>query len=204
MGDCAVLPNRILNDSLSRVVLGSLFILTLLPAISFADSHDLVKADKNTVRLVPQAFPELPDPIIRDLQNRRCSIPQPWESSRPSNVVSGEFKNPGQTDWAILCSVKGKSVILVYWSGSVDQVAEIPGTHSSDRKWIKGVAENKVGFSRLLTLTEDGFLYDHDEYYPQAAINYVHSNGIVGDYSSQRPTVHYWHENQWMTMVVTN
>ena len=199
-----MLLNKIQNHSLSRIVFACLFVLIALPGMASADSHDLDKADKNTIRLVPEAFPELPDPIVRDLKKRRCSVPQPWESSRPSNVVSGEFKVPGQTDWAILCSVKGQSVILVYWAGLVDQVEEIPGTYFSDRKWIKGVAENKVGFSRLLTLTDDGFLFDHYQYYPQAAINFVNSNGIVGDYFSQTPTVHYWHENQWVAMKVTN
>jgi hypothetical protein len=199
-----MLINKIQNYSLSRIVLACFFVLILWPGMASADSHDLDYADENTIRLVPEAFPELPDPIVRDLKKRRCSVPQPWESSRPSNVVSGEFKVPGQTDWAILCSVKGQSVILVYWAGLVDQVEEIPGTHFSDRKWIKGVAENKVGFSRLLTLTDDGFLFDHYEYYPQAAINFVNSNGIVGDYSSQTPTVHYWHENQWVAMKITN
>ncbi len=186
------------------IALVCFFVLTLWPGMASADSHDLEKADKNTIRLVPEAFPQLPDPIIRDLKSRRCSIPQPWESSRPSNVVSGELKVSGQTDWAILCSVKGKSSVLVYWGALVDQVEEIPGTQISDRKWIRGVAENKVGFSRLITLTKDGFLFDHHEYYPQAAINYVNSNGIVGNYSTQASTVHYWHENQWERMTAND
>jgi hypothetical protein len=197
-----MLLNKIQNYSLLRVFLVGLFVLALWPGMASADSHAVDKADKNTIRLVPEAFPELPDPIVRDLQKRRCSIPQPWKSSRPSNVVSGEFKNSGQTDWAILCSVKRKSTVLVYWGALVDQVEEIPGTKISDRKWIKGVAENKVGFSRLITLTNDGFLYDHHEHFPQAAISYVNSNGIVGDYSAQKSTVHYWHENQWVGMPV--
>ena len=117
-------------------------------------------------------------------------------------MVSGEFKIQGQTDWVILCSVKRKSTVLVYWNAMVSQVEEIPGTQTNDRQWIKGVAEDKVGFSRLLTLTNDGYLYDHHEHFPQAAISYVNSNGVVGDYSLQKSTVHYWHENHWVGMTI--
>ncbi len=36
---------------------------------------------------------------------------------KPTNVISGEFAERGQHDWAALCSSKGRSVIRVYWSG---------------------------------------------------------------------------------------
>jgi hypothetical protein len=37
---------------------------------------------------------------------------------KPKNVIKGEFARPGQTDWAVLCSVKGVPTILVFWDGS--------------------------------------------------------------------------------------
>jgi hypothetical protein len=184
-----------------RLLLCALFVTVSFSGVGHAHQTDSwEKAHKETVRLVPAAFPHLPDPIVRDLNERRCSIPQPWDSSRPQNVVSGEFRNPGQTDWAILCSVKEQSVILVYWGGSTDKVEEIPGSLSEDRKWLLGVGENRIGYSRLITAADDGYLLDQHEYYPAGAIHFVDSVGIVGTASKISPAVRYWHEGQWVEL----
>src|ERR1700730_8470134 len=74
-------------------------------------------ADAATVRLSPQSFHQLPHNIIRSLQNRGCTIPQEFGNSEPHNVVSGEFITRGRRDWAVLCSRKRSSSILVFWGG---------------------------------------------------------------------------------------
>ena len=54
-------------------------------------------------------------------------IPQeafsPANTKKANNVIKGEFARPGQTDWAVLCSVKGISTILVFWNGSENNPA---------------------------------------------------------------------------------
>jgi len=76
-------------------------------------------ADTATVRLSPRSFHQLPHKIIRNLQERGCTIPQEFGNSDPHNVISGEFRTKGQRDWAVLCSRKRSSSILVFWGGSV-------------------------------------------------------------------------------------
>ena len=49
------------------------------------------------------------------------------------NVIKGEFAKPGQIDWAVLCSIGRVSSILVFWSGSETNPAEIEKTKDMDR-----------------------------------------------------------------------
>jgi hypothetical protein len=76
------------------------------------------EAERRIVRLQPTAFPELPGNVVRALQGRGCTIPQEAYTKKRHNVIRGEFAKPGQIDWAVLCSVKGVSTILVFWNGS--------------------------------------------------------------------------------------
>ena|SRR5256885_1822750 len=76
-------------------------------------------AETQITRLSPTAFPELPANLVQELQRRGCTIPQEaYSETQPNNVIKGEFARPGQTDWAVLCSVKGVSTILVFWNAS--------------------------------------------------------------------------------------
>src|SRR5262252_1598333 len=81
-------------------------------------------ADLHTRRLKPSAFPELPQAVMTELQRRGCTIPQ-LPGARRSNVIKGQFAKPGQTDWAVLCSIRRISAILVFWNGSASNVSEI-------------------------------------------------------------------------------
>jgi hypothetical protein len=73
--------------------------------------------DRRIVRLPPTVFPDLPGNLAGELQRRGCTIPQPY-TDRRANVIQGEFAKPGQTDWAVLCSTKGYTSLLVFWNGS--------------------------------------------------------------------------------------
>jgi len=77
-------------------------------------------------RLVPTAFPELPKNLVAELQGRGCTIPQPF-TDRKANVIRGEFAKPGQTDWAVLCSMQGSTStsLLVFWNGSATNSSEL-------------------------------------------------------------------------------
>jgi len=79
--------------------------------------------------LPPTAFAELPGDIVRDLQNRKCLIPQypkSWTATDRINVVRGEFSRPGQKDWSVVCADSTDDTLLVYWTGIESAPAEIP------------------------------------------------------------------------------
>jgi hypothetical protein len=94
------------------------------------------EAERRIVRLPPTSFPELPHNVIRELERRGCSIPQTAFSQKPHNVIKGAFARPGQVDWAVLCSIKGVSTILVFWNGSEKNPAAI--APAEDRNYLQG------------------------------------------------------------------
>ena len=75
-------------------------------------------SDKTVRRLRVENYPELPPNVAAVLQSRRCTIPQPNQDGPARNVIQGEFFRKGQKGWAVLCSSRGKSSILVplWWT----------------------------------------------------------------------------------------
>ena len=103
----------------------------------------LQRADARIRHLTPSAFPELPPNLVEELQRRSCRIPQAHNRKR-SNVIQGEFSKPGQTDWAVLCSTKKTTTLLVSWNGSAEQVAEVVTRPSAFSNWsIRPVVERQ-------------------------------------------------------------
>ncbi|HEX7768944.1 MAG TPA: hypothetical protein VF422_02840, partial [Dokdonella sp.] len=51
-------------------------------------------------RLPVSSFPDLPETIAAQLDQRGCLIPQTWQSHRPENVVHASFESSGSSDWA--------------------------------------------------------------------------------------------------------
>ncbi len=45
--------------------------------------------------LPPSSFIDLPAPILKDLESRRCLIPQTYEARTPENVIHGAFREKG-------------------------------------------------------------------------------------------------------------
>jgi hypothetical protein len=112
-----------------RLIAVSLALLSITIIPTFAQLPEDLKrrvdeAEKGIVRLPPKAFPELPGNVVRELQRRGCTIPQPY-TDRRANVIQGEFAKPGQTDWAVLCSTKGYTNLLVFWNDSATNPVEL-------------------------------------------------------------------------------
>ncbi|UWZ86584.1 hypothetical protein [Occallatibacter riparius] len=71
------------------------------------------------VRHLPSSsFPDLPDAVANELNQRGCLIPQTYQAHQPENVVHGSFQRAGSSDWAVLCSVKGTVSLLVFFDSS--------------------------------------------------------------------------------------
>jgi len=68
--------------------------------------------------LPPASFPNLPVTVAGELSERNCLIPQTYEAHRPENVIHGSFQQPGSSDWAVLCSVKGDVSLLVFFGSA--------------------------------------------------------------------------------------
>ena len=102
-----------------------------------------------TVRRLPvDSFPTLPEHAREEMRRLGCRVPQGSEIADPHNVMSGQFASPDQTDWVFLCSEEGVSSIHVLWGGEVG--CATPLEAASDRHFLQGLGEGKIGYSRRL------------------------------------------------------
>ncbi|MCH7501625.1 MAG: hypothetical protein IH886_16770 [Nitrospinae bacterium] len=170
------------------------------------------KANEQIVRLSPSAFPELPKPMLKDLNQRGCSIPQPVITGttlppdyETSNVISGEFQKPGQTDWAVLCSVEGRSTILVFWNGSVTNVEQLGG-FSPDKRWLQGMGTDRktlkplVEYSRGISSVGESFILDAFEGYGGPEPPPIDHEGIDDAFLGKASQVRYWYKGEWLRL----
>lgn len=74
-------------------------------------------------RLPVNAFPDLPDGVVEQLQKRQCLIPQSYEAHHPENVVHASLERAGSSDWALLCSADGKVSLMVFFAGGQSRPA---------------------------------------------------------------------------------
>jgi hypothetical protein len=156
------------------------------------------QAERKIVRLRPNAIPELPTAVIQELDRRACTIPQEVFSKKPNNVVKGEFAKRGQTDWAVLCSVKGVSRILVFWNGSGQNPAEVaPG---EDLGYLQGTGPGQIGYSRGIQPVDRDFIVSHYKAYGGPTPPPIDHQGINNAFIEKASVVWYLHEGKWMTL----
>lgn len=159
----------------------ALVLLSITSIPTFAQPPEDLKrkfdeAERRIVRLSPTAFPELPGNVVRELQSRGCTIPQEAFTKRRHNVIKGEFAKPGQTDWAVLCSVNQTSwsnpsrtnahyvsSILVFWNGSGKNPTSL--APMEDRTYLQGITQTEIGFSRGIQPVGKDFIIRHYQAY---------------------------------------
>jgi hypothetical protein len=108
-------------------------------------------ADKAVVRYSPSRFASLPAAVRSDLEARGCRIPQissDLSEGGLHNVIKGAFTGQGKRDWAVLCSIRHTSRVLIYGDGRVpaaDSLAKAP-----DRDHLQTLRGGRPGYSRRI------------------------------------------------------
>jgi hypothetical protein len=176
--------------------------LIAAPLIATAQEEEKVvhghKGDQSYAfrMLPPSSFTELPAPVLRDLEKRRCMIPQTYEARTPENVIHGAFREKGSTDWAVLCSQNGASTLLVYWSGSSAKPAEIaaqldtdtadPHDETSILGYARGIDPASPASITEVIVNKPYGPFDHD--------------GIKDAHIEKSSIIHYFKNGTWMTL----
>jgi hypothetical protein len=160
--------------------------------------QDFKAAESQIVRLPPAAFPTLPKAIVHVLERRGCTIPQPVPSNKPTNVVRGQFARRGQMDWAVLCSVKDASTILVFWNGSPMNPSEI--ARAEDRNYLQGLGGDKIGFSRGISAVEKDFIAEHYQVYGGPKPPTLEHEGINDAFIGKASVVQYFYDGKWLPL----
>jgi hypothetical protein len=158
----------------------------------------LETADRQVVRLSPTAFPELPKNLIAEFQRRGCSIPQVPMIKGPQNVIRGEFARPGQTDWAVLCSVGRSSSILIFWNASEVNPGRIAETKDIDR--LQSEEGEKMVYSRAITPVGKAYITQHYKAYGGAPPPPIDHQGINDAFVGKASVVNYLYRGKWLQL----
>jgi hypothetical protein len=133
----------------------------LAPAASQTRPHEQVEHGHVTLldgmahayrilRLEPAAFSQVPKAVRKELERRKCLIPQTFAAKGAENVISGELRKKGVKDWVVLCSQEGYSTLLVFWNGSGRSVAELERRKDLDMMQTL-VSSGGLEYSRSIT-----------------------------------------------------
>ncbi len=137
--------------------------------------------------------------MVADLQSRGCTIPQAYGQVEPHNVMRAELRSPGQEDWAVLCSKKRESTILVYWAGSRGDVEELEGP-LPDRSWTQDVGDGIMGYSRSIGAAGEAYIVSQYEKYGGPKPPHIDHEGINHLFTEKASTVLYWHDGEWLRL----
>ncbi len=152
-------------------------------------------AEGKIERLVPDAFPQLPDDVRATLEHEGCRVPQAWGEDEPHNVVNGSFAVTGQTDWAVLCSVNGRSSILVFWGGAATCPSPLAAS-LPDRSFLQQTGVDGILFSRgIAAITLRERYWPIDESLPDGPTH----DAITDAFYEKGATAYYCKDGTWLT-----
>lgn len=161
---------------------------------------DVEKAEAEILRLEPFTFPELPASIAWELVRRGCLIPQAelWADGS-HNVISGQFRRPGQTDWAIVCSINRASSILIFWNGSAADVENLnEGEGGPDRDYLQGMGDPRLRYNWLISAVGKKYILDHYSWYGGPKPPPIDHEGIDSAFAGKGSTILYWYKGEWL------
>ena len=164
--------------------------------------YEFEKADKETVRLPPEAFDDLPPAVQEELTARGCTIPQASHMGlEKSNVVRGNFTKSDQTDIAVLCSRERVSSILVFRGGSEQDVAELASAPDAD--YLQGAGDGEIAFSRALGVANPEYIrmcYEALRAHGVPEPPPLDHEGIDDIFVGKASGIWYWYEEEWLVL----
>ena len=150
------------------------------------------------MRLPPSSFPTLPVPVRVALTNRGCLIPQSPEVSRLHNVARGHLRGAHSIDWVALCSIAGRSRVLVFWGGDTTQVDSLSA--AADGNFLQGMGGGSIAFSRVIGIVDARFIRQHAAWYGGALPPGAIHDGINDAFAGKGSTVYYWSAGRWLEL----
>ena len=181
------------------VLLQLALILVCGVAFDVTRAQDFEAADRATKRLPPSEFPQLPAAIRDALVKRGCTIPQPYNARGPENVIKGSFIRAGQTDWAVLCSQRRISALLVFPGGNPAAVMTMPG--AADLDYQQGIGNGAIGFSRAIAVATAKQIrqYAAEDPHRKKLPPFRH-DGIEDAFIGKASGVLYWDGKRWLSL----
>lgn len=160
---------------------------------------DWARADADTVRLDPGVFSEVPARVRTELKRLGCTIPQPSGASTRRNVVSGRFTTAALKDWAVLCSRRGTSAILVFEGGSPTQVRELAAQPDAQYLQVMGRTP-AIGYSRGLAVATPQLIRRRLQGGGGREPRPLDHDGIEDAFEGKASVVWYWSRQEWIQL----
>jgi hypothetical protein len=162
----------------------------------------LSQQSDGVIRLRPREFPQLPVAVRRDLERRGCTIPQYPGKTAPHNVISGSFIANGSADWAVLCSVKQRSRILVYRSGSISRVDSLASRN--DVAYLQRNEQGVTEFSRKIDLATPKDIADYAKAHREPKQPLLNHDGIDDSHAGQASELWFLSRGKWTQLQVAD
>ena len=156
------------------------------------------RADRETVRLAPGVFDDLPSSVREELERRGYTIPQVYPGVERRNIVRGRFTAPDQIDIAVLCSLERVSSILIFPKESTIVVAELAS--APDLNYLQDIGGGVIGFSRALGVASPRYIQEHYEVFGGLEPPRLDHDGVNDAFVEKASVVWYWYEGQWLQL----
>jgi hypothetical protein len=154
------------------------------------------------IRLKPSDFRQLPAAVRRDLDRRGCRIPQVPDKTAPHNVISGSFIAAGSRDWAVLCSVKGSSRVLVYRGGGASKVDSV--ARRADQQYLQSGANGALEFSRRIYIAEAKAIAEEAKVHSGPRPPPLEHDGIGDAFMGKASPIRYYYRGKWLELQGAN
>ena len=154
------------------------------------------------IRLRPREFRQLPAAVRRNLDTRGCTIPQYPGKQAPHNVITGSFIAKGSRDWAVLCSVNGRSRILVYRNGAAGKVDSLAPL--ADSGFMQLNASGVREFSRKIEIATPKDIAARAKEYGVPKPPSLDHDGIDDGYMDKASTVLFYTRGKWRELPGAN
>jgi hypothetical protein len=185
----------------------SSFVATVFGVAAAAHANPFDDAARDTIRVRPRAAHVLPKAIATRFERMGCMVPQPFrQADAPAtidNVIRGHFARRGQTDYALLCSIDGRSRIEVIWGGAA-RCAALEDS-SADVDWVQAIGpgpdgQERLGYSRRISsASQEDIAYFRDNLGGRAPPDRTH-HGIDDSFMGKGSTIHYCARGRWTAL----
>ncbi len=152
--------------------------------------------EKKGIYSSPEQLKWLPSNIVMALKKLGCLIPQGILIH--TNAIEGEFAIIGQKDWVVLCSVKGKSHIHIFWGGPKTCPRVI--AEKSDEEYLFRQSGGTWEYNRGLGKVGEKFIMEHYEAYGGPKPPPITHDAIDDRWLEKGSVVHYCHEGRWIEL----
>lgn len=186
-----------LTNNLTTGLILLLFIL--VDNVSSAQLTEWDLADIQTPRYSPDSFPNLPKDINSYLKSEGYTIPQSYLAIGPHNVISGNFRNRLELDWAVLASKDRVSSILIFWNGSLRKVTSIG--KAGDKTYLQEIGNKVIVFSRVIETIGWQKLGEILKKTGQRENVIKEYDGIHDRFLDKSSSLHYYSAGRWYNFV---